>query len=249
MRVVRLSRSTNSLTTDELEQPAVLAARLGLDLKDPALLDSALTHRSFAFEKGGVTHNERLEFLGDAVLGLIVTDMIFRWYPGLSEGEMAKLRASTVNMHVLADAARRLGLGSDLFLGKGEELSGGRDKSSILADAFEAVLGAVYLDSGVEAATAIIESTLAEHIRDHVSQGVVRDYKTHLQEVTARRGGRVPDYQLTSSGPDHAKRFGASVYVEGKLLGEGNGRSKKEAEQAAARQALDSLNDQGASDA
>lgn len=215
--------------------------RLGVGFADPALIDVALTHRSYAFEHGSPRHNERLEFLGDAVLGLLVTDMIFSWYPDLTEGEMAKLRASTVNMAVLADAARDLGIGEELHLGRGEELSGGRDKSSILADAFEAVLGAVYLDQGMATARRLVERSLADHIRDQVERGVVRDFKTSLQEHAVRQRGAIPEYRITASGPDHAKRFDAQVYLTGELLGEGTGRSKKEAEQAAAKRALPKL--------
>lgn len=206
--------------------------------RQPHLLRDSLTHRSYAFEHGGVTNNERLEFLGDAVLGLVVTDMIFSEFPHLPEGEMAKLRAATVNMGVLADVARELGLGPHLYLGRGEVLSGGREKSSILADALEALIGAIYLDQGMEVTRQVIAQLFAEYIRNHVRQGLVRDFKTNLQERSARRWGNVPEYRITSTGPDHAKRFEAKVYLAGELLGEGNGRSKKEAEQQAAREAL-----------
>ena len=221
-----------------LTETGSLFARLGIPQgEDHDLLTLALTHRSYAFEQGGLPHNERLEFLGDAVLGLAVTDMIYEWYPDLPEGEMAKLRASTVNMAVLADAARRADLGASILLGRGEEMSGGRDKSSILADTFEALIGAVYLSSGMEVARGFIERTLADHIRDHVERGVVRDFKTTLQESVAQ-SGKVPEYRITATGPDHAKRFIASVWVSGELLGEGGGHTKKEAEQSAAREAL-----------
>jgi ribonuclease III len=217
-------------------------ARLGVSFSDKSLLEASMTHRSYAYEReGGLGHNERLEFLGDAVLGLVVTDLIYRWYPDLAEGEMAKLRASTVNTAVLADAARVLDLGSDLLLGKGEELSGGRDKSSILADAFEAVIGAVYLDRGVEATREFIERSFADLIRDHVSRGVVRDFKTNLQELAAKKGEGTPEYKITASGPDHAKRFRARVFLAGTMRGRGEGRSKKEAEQAAAKEAVAQL--------
>lgn len=215
---------------------ATLERRLGLRFQDENLLLTALTHRSHSFEQGGSAHNERLEFLGDAVLGLAVTDMIFAWYPNLSEGEMAKLRASTVNMGVLADVARKLDLGESLLLGRGEEQSGGRGKQSILADAVEAVLGAVYLDQGVGEARRLIEEWFGPIIREHVEHDVVRDFKTNLQEIAAKRG-IVPEYRLTSSGPDHAKRFRAEVFIGGRLGGVGEGRSKKEAEQAAAKEA------------
>jgi ribonuclease-3 len=198
----------------------------------------ALSHRSYAFERRDVDHNERLEFLGDAVLGLAVTDLIFRWYPELTEGEMAKLRSSTVNMAVLAEAARSIDLGQELRLGRGEELSGGRDKTSILADAFEAVLGALYLDCGWETTFRLIESLFGDHIRNHVDRGVVRDFKTNLQEVAVQIDGALPEYRVSSTGPDHAKTFTASVFIGGTELGAGNGRSKKEAEQAAAKEAL-----------
>lgn len=221
--------------------PTSLEDRLGLRFQDPDLLRDALTHRSYAFEHGGVTNNERLEFLGDAVLGLVVTDLIFNQYPHLPEGEMAKLRAATVNMGILADVARELGLGDHLYLGRGEELSSGRDKSSILADALEALFGAVYLDQGVEETRRLIIGLLGEYIRTHVEQGLVRDYKTNLQERSARTWGHVPEYRITSTGPDHAKHFEARVFLRGELQGVGVGRSKKEAEQAAAQQALAGL--------
>jgi ribonuclease-3 len=225
---------------EDSRRPAVgeLEDLLGVRFRQPELLRDSLTHRSYAFEHGGVTNNERLEFLGDAVLGLVVTDMIFSQFPRLPEGEMAKLRAATVNMGVLADVARQLGLGAHLYLGRGEELSGGREKSSILADALEALIGAVHLDAGLEETRRIIGGLFGDYIRNHVEQGLVRDFKTNLQERSARQGGTVPEYRISSTGPDHAKWFDAKVYLGGELLGEGTGRSKKEAEQAAARQAL-----------
>lgn len=223
-----------------------LEDRLEVRFRDPLLLRDSLTHRSYAFEHGGVTNNERLEFLGDAVLGLVVTDMIFSGFPQLPEGEMAKLRAATVNMGVLADVAREAGVGPHLYLGRGEELSGGRGKSSILADALEAIIGAIYLDQGMDVTRRVIEAMFGEYIRNHVEQGLVRDYKTSLQERSARRWGNVPEYRITSTGPDHAKRFEAQVYLGGEQLGEGSGRSKKEAEQEAAREALARLETRGA---
>lgn len=162
------------------------------------------------------------------------------WYPDLAEGEMAKLRANTVNMGVLADVARRLDIGGVLLLGRGEDLSGGRDKSSILADALEAVIGAVYLDCGREEAERLVITWFSDHIRDHVERGVVQDFKTNLQEHAAKTG-ELPDYRVTSTGPDHAKRFTAEVFLAGQRMGTGEGRSKKEAEQAAAKSALDTI--------
>ena len=220
---------------------SALEDRLSLRFHEPNLLRDALTHRSYAFEHGGVTNNERLEFLGDSVLGLVVTDLIFSQFPHLPEGEMAKLRAATVNMGVLADVARDLGLGAFVLLGRGEELSEGRGKSSILADALEALIGAVYLDQGMEETRRMIEEWVGDYIRTQVEQGLVRDYKTNLQERSARIWGSVPEYRITSSGPDHAKNFEAQVYLRGELQGAGRGRSKKEAEQAAAREALSAL--------
>jgi ribonuclease-3 len=219
------------------EGTVALKKLLGIDCEMP-LLEVALSHRSYAFERGRTSHNERLEFLGDAVLGLVVTDLIYRWFPDLAEGEMAKLRSGTVNMPVLAEIARSIDLGDYILLGKGEELSGGWDKASILADAFEAVLGALYLDCGWEYAHRVIERLLAGHIRNHMDQGVVRDFKTSLQEVTVQTHGTVPEYRVSWTGPDHAKTFRASVFVGGSELGAGAGRSKKEAEQEAAREAL-----------
>jgi ribonuclease-3 len=231
----RLPREDGHLGATALE------LMLRLRFADPGLLRDSLTHRSFAFEHGGVTNNERLEFLGDAVLGLVVTDMIFTEFPHLPEGEMAKARAATVNMAVLADVARELGLGEHLNLGRGEELSAGRDKSSILADALEALIGAVYVDQGLDEARRMILDLLGGYIRTYVEQGLVRDFKTNLQERAARNWGRVPEYKISSSGPDHAKRFEARVYLHGELRGVGRGRSKKEAEQAAAQEALRGL--------
>lgn len=222
-----------------------LQSRIEVSFDDPSLLIAALTHRSYAFEQGGLPHNERLEFLGDAVLGLGITRLIFEEFPSLPEGEMAKLRASTVNMAVLADVAREIDLGAELFLGKGEELSGGRDKASILADAFEAVIGAIYLDRGIEQIENMIRLWFGDRIRDHVESGVVRDFKTNLQEVAVKKTGRLPEYRIASSGPDHAKLFNARVSLDGQLLGEGDGRSKKEAEQSAAKEALEQLDAQG----
>lgn len=218
-----------------------LESTLGIKFKDEELFRLALTHRSFAFEQGGLPHNERLEFLGDAVLGFVVTDLIYARYPDLPEGRLAKLRAGVVNMAALAEAAREIGLGDQLLLGKGEELSGGREKNSILADAFEALLGAIYLDQGITRARRLIVRLIEGQIKDQVELGIESDFKTNLQEVTALNGGEVPEYRITSTGPDHAKRFQAEVYVGGELVGYGDGKSKKEAEQAAARRALAAL--------
>jgi ribonuclease III len=197
----------------------------------------ALTHRSYAFERDLGETNERLEFLGDAVLGLVVTDLSYRRFPDLPEGELAKLRAATVNMLTLADVARDLGLGQEILLGKGEVLSGGRDKTSILADAMEAVLGAVYLDRGLDAARQLIERLFWPRMVAYVRGEGDRDYKTGLQELAAQELGTVPQYRVAEKGPDHAKDFTATVFLGGRSYGSGAGRSKKEAEQRAAREA------------
>jgi ribonuclease-3 len=204
---------------------------------DAALLEAALTHRSFAFEQELAVNNERLEFLGDAVLGLVVTDMAFRAFPDRAEGELAKLRASIVNMSALADVARDLGLGDAVRLGRGEEMSGGRGKASILADALEAVLGAVYLDRGLEVTRALIERLFRPRMNAYVRGEGERDYKTILQELASQDLRALPEYRIEESGPDHQKEFAATVFLAGKPWGSGTGRSKKEAEQQAAHEA------------
>ena len=219
---------------------------IGIRFKQAALREAALTHRSFAFEQSVPTTNERLEFLGDAVLGLVVTDLVYRAFPERSEGELAKLRAAMVNMTTLAEVARELGLGETILLGKGEEQSGGRDKASILADALEAVLGAIYLDQGLKPAAALIERLFWPRIAAYVRGEGERDYKTILQELAAQDLGRMPEYRVVERGPDHEKEFTATVYVAGRELGRGTGRSKKEAEQRAAREAYDRLSENSA---
>src|SRR5207249_3283225 len=183
------------------------------------------------------TTNERLEFLGDSVLGLVVTDLAYRTYPHMPEGQLAKLRAAIVNMTALADVARELDLGSVVLLGKGEELSGGRDKASILADALEAVFGAVYLDRGLDVTRELIERLFRPRMEAYVRGEGDRDYKTILQEIASQELRAVPDYRIEERGPDHEKQFTATVHVGGERLGTGMGRSKKEAEQQAAREA------------
>ena len=220
------------------ERPArALERALGVGFADPTLLDAALTHRSYAFEQELDVNNERLEFLGDAVLGLVVTDMAYRTFPDLAEGELAKLRASIVNMSALADVARQLGLGQAVKLGHGEEMSGGRDKASILADALEALLGAVYLDRGLDVARSLIERLFLPRMNAYVRGEGERDYKTILQELASQDLRALPEYRIEESGPDHQKEFSATVYLAGKPWGSGVGRSKKEAEQQAAHEA------------
>ena len=195
-----------------------------------------MAHRSWCAETPGTSSNERLEFLGDAVLGLVVTDHLFRTYPDLPEGELAKVRASVVNSAALAEVAATLNMGDAVLLGKGEDQSGGREKPSILADAMEAVIGAVYLDGGWDAADRLVMTLLEDRIEEAAAGPGGQDYKTRLQELAARHD-QLPRYVLEEEGPDHAKRFFATVSVGGSAEGRGDGRSKKQAEQAAARAA------------
>jgi len=214
----------------------LLEAALGVAV-EPALLERALTHRSYAYEHGGLPTNERLEFLGDAVLGVIVTDALYRTHPDLPEGQLAKLRASVVNTRALAGVARSLELGRWLRLGKGEEVTGGNDKSSILADTMEALIGAVYLDRGLDAATRMVRALFDPLMKAATEEGAALDWKTSLQELTASRGLGVPEYVVAESGPDHSKSFTAQARIQGDVRGHGAGRSKKEAEQQAAEAA------------
>jgi len=222
------------IARDEMER--ALNVRLGTDL-----LERALTHRSYAYENGGLPTNERLEFLGDSVLGLVVTDTLFREHPDLPEGQLAKLRAAVVNMRALADVARGLGLGRFLRLGRGEEGTGGRDKSSILADTLEALIGAVYVDKGLDEAFRVVHLLFDPLIARSASLGAGLDWKTSLQELTAAEMLGVPEYHVDESGPDHAKSFTATVRVGGQEYGQGAGRSKKEAEQQAAEAAWNAI--------
>lgn len=217
-----------------------LLAHLGLSI-ETQLLELALTHRSFAYESGGIPTNERLEFLGDSVLGVVITDALYHRYPDLPEGQLAKFRSAIVNARALADVARKLNLGSFIHLGRGEESTGGRDKSSILADTFEAILGAAYLDHGIEVTRKLILDLFEELISQAATLGAGLDWKTSLQELTAEIGAGVPSYSITESGPDHAKEFSAQVVLGDKLYGHGTGSNKKEAEQQAAASAYAEL--------
>jgi ribonuclease-3 len=220
-----------------------LVDALGVDLDDE-LLTLALTHRSFAYENGGLPTNERLEFLGDAVLGVVVTERLYLDHPDLPEGQLAKLRASVVNMHALAGVAVALGpegLGAHLYLGRGEELTGGRSKTSILADATEALIGAVYLQYGLETARALVHRLFDALLQAAPLLGAGLDWKTSLQELTAAADLGVPEYRIAEEGPDHSKLFTATAVVGGRPLGSGDGRTKKEAEQKAAQLAWRTL--------
>ncbi|MCP9986292.1 ribonuclease III [Streptomyces sudanensis] len=214
----------------------LLEGRLGYQVES-ALLVRALTHRSYAYENGGLPTNERLEFLGDSVLGLVVTDTLYRTHPDLPEGQLAKLRAAVVNSRALAEVGRGLDLGSFIRLGRGEEGTGGRDKASILADTLEAVIGAVYLDKGLDAASELVHRLFDPLIEKSSNLGAGLDWKTSLQELTAAEGLGVPEYLVTETGPDHEKTFTAAARVGGVSYGTGTGRSKKEAEQQAAEAA------------
>ena len=216
--------------------PAELLRVLDAGLS-PERLERALTHRSYAYENGGLPTNERLEFLGDSVLGLVVTDALFRGYPELPEGHLAKLRAAVVNMRALADVARELKLGDYVRLGRGEEGTGGRDKSSILADTLEALIGAVYFELGLVKADALVHRLFDPVITRSAGLGAGLDWKTSLQELTASGFLGVPEYHVEESGPDHQKFFRATVKVGGRSYGTGSGRSKKAAEQQAAEAA------------
>lgn len=208
---------------------------------DHELLRQALTHRSYAYENGGLPTNERLEFLGDSILGLVITERLYRDFPDEPEGQLAKLRAAVVNSQALAEVARSVGLGSYLLLGKGEESTGGHDKSSILADAMEAVIGAMYLSTDAETTRSFIERIFGPLIASSSQLGAGLDWKTSLQELSAELDKGVPEYRVTDTGPDHAKEFTAEAIVGGEVLGIGHGRSKKFAEQEAAAQAYAAL--------
>jgi ribonuclease-3 len=207
---------------------------------DTGLLMQALAHRSWAAEVAGEEDNERLELLGDSVLGMVVTERIFRSFPLMAEGELAKLRAEVVSSETLAVTARRLDVGSALLLGRGEEASRGREKASLLADAMEALIGAVYLDQGWPAASDLVLRLLQADIEAAAIEPGERDFKTRLQELLAKES-RAAEYEISGSGPDHERWFVARVRVGGRLLGSGEGRSKKQAEQAAARVAWKAL--------
>jgi len=211
---------------------------------DAELLERALTHRSFAYENGGLPTNERLEFLGDSVLGVVVTETLFRAHPDLSEGRLAKLRAAVVNARALAEVARTIGLGVHIKLGRGEESTGGRQKASILSDTVEAVIGAVYLSGGFVNAAAVVHLLFDPLMESAARLGAGLDWKTSLQELSAEHSLGVPEYVIEDEGPDHEKTFTAQVRVGDGLYGHGTGRSKKEAEQQAAETAYRAIADE-----
>jgi ribonuclease-3 len=234
----------------DLQGRAALLQRVGLDLAADSL-ELALTHRSYASEHGGLPTNERLEFLGDSVLGIIITDELYNSHPDLPEGQLAKLRASIVNMHALAAVGHTLGLGELLLLGHGEVLTGGREKASIVSDAVEALLGALYLQHGLEPVRAAVLRLFRDLLTAAPRLGAGLDWKTSLQEIAASQSLGVPAYEIADTGPDHDKTFTARAIVGGQTLGEGVGHTKKQAEQLAAAQAyrelVDDTADAGAS--
>ncbi|MGH3359385.1 MAG: ribonuclease III [Nocardioidaceae bacterium] len=229
--------SSGDFAHGHVEDTQDLAEALGVPDLDPDRLSHALTHRSYAYEHGGVPNNERLEFLGDAVLGVVITDTLYNAHPDLSEGRLAKLRAAVVNARALADVARTVGIGVYIRLGRGEETTGGREKSSILSDTVEALLGAIYLQYGFERAGEVVHRLFDPLLAVAANLGAGLDWKTSLQEIAADNSLGVPEYIISESGPDHAKTFVAKVRVGDEVFGEGVGRSKKEAEQQVAETA------------
>jgi len=219
---------------------AQLTARLGLEI-EPDLLQLAFTHRSFAYENGLSETNERLEFLGDSVLGLVVTEELYIKYPELDESRLSPLRSGIVNMRALADIARSLELGQYMRIGKGEEVTGGRDKNSLLADSLEALIGAIYLSHGFAESQRVVGNLISETMENAKDRGAGLDGKTALQELAAARKISAPEYQISESGPDHDKTFVATAVVGGEAIATGEGKSKREAEQIAARIAYEKL--------
>lgn len=223
------------------EDISILERKIGYSFKKQLLLEEAITHKSFAKEKGNVPgfFNERLEFLGDAVLGLIICEHLFSTYPLYTEAELSKIKAYIVQEATLADAALKLDIGSHLRLGKGEIKSGGKGKPSILADAFEAILAAVYLDSGFKMAKEFVLKNLADEIDGLVERGLLFDFKTRFQEVVQEKFGILPKYRVyKEEGPEHMKIFEVDVFIKKELYGTGKGKTKKEAEQKAAEEGL-----------
>jgi ribonuclease-3 len=221
-----------------------LQSRIGYRFRDRGLLEHALTHKSRAAEdaSGGVTDNESLEFLGDAVLGLVVADTLFHQYPNYDEGQKSKVKAAVVSTQSLARHAERLRLGEHLILGRGEEKTGGRFKQALLADGYEALIAALYLAGGLEAAETFLRKELKDAIDEGSAQTFVRDHKSALQERLQALGRPLPEYRVSGeAGPDHRKTFSVEVVVNGEVLGMATGRAKKEAEQEAARLALTRL--------
>ncbi|SFS15866.1 RNAse III [Agrococcus baldri] len=222
------------------EHTSRLLEQLGVDI-DPELLALALTHRSWAYEQGGVPHNERLEFLGDSILGQAITIELYRRFPDAPEGDLAKRRAGVVSTVALAEVARAIGLGAHIRLGKGEAASGGAEKASILADTMEAVFGAAFLSAGHTASAQLVLRLVAPLLDDPGRTGAALDPKTALQEVAAAQHRGAPVYEIEAAGPDHARTFTATVLIDGQAVATGTGTSKKVAEMGAALTAYDAL--------
>ncbi|MCC6273057.1 MAG: ribonuclease III [Deltaproteobacteria bacterium] len=239
------------ISREEKKQLKAFEKKLGYRFSKKALLKNALTHKSYANERrlDASDHNERLEYLGDAVLELIVSHLLMENYPQAAEGELSKLRASIVNEKTLAGVAVAHDLGEYLYLGKGEEMGAGREKPSLLANALEAVLGAIYLDRGFKKAFRVIKRIALELFEQVGQEGFYKDYKTQLQERAQVLFKTVPKYKLVKeSGPDHDKTFEINLTIRGELMGVGVGKSKKNAEQAAAKAALERIEKQAAAD-
>ncbi len=220
--------------------------RISYTFSDPDLLERALTHKSYANENKVPYHNERMEFLGDSVLNLIVSEYLMRSCPASTEGDLSRLRAAVVSEPALAAIARTIGLGGYILLGRGEEQTGGRDKDSLLADCLEALIASVYLDTGKDSAEAFVLRFFEEVMKKTCSSRGTLDYKTELQELCQERLKQLPEYRIAAeTGPDHRKQFEVEVWVNGRLSGRGTGRSKKEAEQKAAKEALKRLSNNG----
>ena len=231
-----VARSSDT-SAEPISNYGELRSALGDPVLDPELLERALTHRSYAYENGGLPTNERLEVLGDSVLGIVVTETLYLMHPDLSEGRLAKLRAAVVNARALAGVAITIGLGDHVKLGRGEESTGGRLKASILSDTVEAVIGAVHLSGGIVVAGEVVHRLFDPLIEEASAMGAGLDWKTSLQELSAEHSLGVPEYVIKDEGPDHQKTFHAQVRVADTLYGNGTGRSKKEAEQACAETA------------
>jgi ribonuclease-3 len=216
--------------------------RIYHQFKDQELLERALTHKSYANENRVLAHNERLEFLGDAVLGLVISEYLMKACPDSTEGDLSRLRAAVVSEPALAAIAREIGLGSYLLLGKGEEQTGGRDKDSLLANCLEALIASIYLDAGNTAVEAFVIRFFEEIIKRACASRSTLDYKTELQELCQERLKQLPEYRIVSeTGPDHQKQFEVELSVKRRVYGRGVGKSKKEAEQRAAKEALEKL--------
>jgi ribonuclease III len=218
--------------------------RIGFTFNDSGLLVHALTHKSYANENRVPYHNERMEFLGDAVLGLVISEYLMKACPDSTEGDLSRLRAAVVSEPALAAISREIGLGDHLLLGKGEDQTGGREKDSLLADCLEALIAAVYLDAGKDAADSLVIRLFEEAIKKTSASGNSLDYKTALQELCQEQLKQLPEYRVVSeTGPDHQKQFEMEVWIKGQLSGRGTGKSKKEAEQRAAKEALAMLSE------